>query len=210
MMTEQELLKKCLARDIPAWNEFVRRYRSLVLKSVRYKLRVMNVRCSLSEAEDITQDIFLSIWEKDRLSGIRNACAIRGWLAIISINHTSNHCTRKIFKNENIMLSLDKAINSESPETSFIAKLSVPKDELSNIVEYNDLRETINEMLLEFKPKQRLALKLNLYDGLKTKDIAKLLSVPENTATTMIRRGKKGLSEKLMLMMRKENKYMKK
>jgi RNA polymerase sigma-70 factor, ECF subfamily len=210
IMTDRELLNKCVERDIRAWDEFVRRHRSLVLKSVRYKLRVMNVRYFSHEAEDIIQDIFLAIWEKNRLSAVRDPSALRGWLAMISINHTSHHCTRKLFKRENVTLSLDKALNDGSTETSFISKLSVPKDELFATIEYNDLRKIVDGLLLKLKPRQRLALKLNLYDGLKHKDIAKIISIPQSTATTLIHRGKRYLSENLTRMTRGENEYIKK
>jgi RNA polymerase sigma-70 factor, ECF subfamily len=196
-MTDETLLKKCVERDAAAWDEFVHRYRSLVLKSVRYKLGAMNMRLSSVEAGDIVQDIFLMIWEDNKLSRVRSADSLRGWLAIISINYTSNHCTRKIFKHESLTFSLDAAVENDAAENTFISRLSMPRSSIAETIEYNDLREIVDKELLNLSPKQRLALKLNLFDGQRHKEIAKIMRVPENTVTTLIRRGKERLTERL-------------
>ena len=196
-MTDDTLLHKCIDRDAAAWDEFVRRYHGLVLKSVRYKLREMNIRFSLMEARDITQDIFLMIWEDNRLSRVKTAESLRGWLAIISINYTSNHCTRKLFKQESLTFSLDEALVKDVSEDTFISRLSLPQSSVAETIEYNDLREIVDKEISKLTPKQHLALKLNLFDGQKHKDIARIMRVPENTVTTLIRRGKERLAGRL-------------
>ena len=202
-MTDDDLLLKCVKRDISAWDRFVRQYHSLVLRSVRYKLKRMNVRSLDHHARDITQDIFLMIWEDNRLSRVRTAASLRGWLAIISINYTSSYCARKLFKEENLMVSLDGPDGEECSPEAFVSRLSMPGAGISETIEYNDLREIVEREISKLTPKQRLALRLNLFDGQRYRDIARIMRVPENTVTTLIRRGKSRLARRLEVMLDK-------
>ena len=63
-MSTEDLIQRCVHRDGPAWDEFVRKYQGLVTRTVRYKLSRMAVRASRSEVADIVQEIFLYLWEK--------------------------------------------------------------------------------------------------------------------------------------------------
>ena len=63
IMDDGELLQKCADKDLGAWNTLVKRYGSVVLRSVKYKLQKMGVRLPGSELCDVVQDIFTLIWE---------------------------------------------------------------------------------------------------------------------------------------------------
>ncbi len=200
-MTDDDLLRKCIDRDISAWDLFVRQYHSLVLRSVRYKLRRMKTRFSDQDARDITQDIFLMIWEDNRLSRVRTADSLRGWLAIISINYTSSYCARKLFKREKLTVSLDDVLEEEGSHETFVSRLRMPGAGLAETIQYNDIREIVEKEISRLTPKQRLALRLNLFDGHRHRDIAKIMRVPENTVNSIIRRGKSRLVRRLEVML---------
>lgn len=200
-MTDDDLLRKCVERDVSAWDRFVRQYHSLVLRSVRYKLKKMNTGFSDQDARDLTQDIFLMIWEDNRLSRVRTADSLRGWLAIISINHTSNYCARKLFKKERLTVSLDKVLDEGATNETLVSKLSMPGLSIAETIQYNDIREIVEKEISKLTPKQRLALRLNLFDGCRYREIARIMRVPENTVNTIIRRGKDRLVRRLEVML---------
>lgn len=203
IMDERKLIEKCLLRDHTAWDEFTRRYYNLVLKCVRYKLKRLGIVYSLSPADDITQDIFLMLWETNRLSNIRNISSIEGWLAVVSINFTGSLARTKNFKNDQKTFSLDDHLDNKE-NLSLLSKNSFspgqnPFSLSSHDVqtENNDIKNIVSREISKLVPKQALALKLNLLDGLAQKEIAALLKIPENTVSTLIRRGKSKLETRL-------------
>jgi len=96
-MSAKELVERCVSKDHSAWAEFIRLYEGLVQKSIRYKIKKMEAYFVYSEARDIAQEVFLKLWEKDQLAGLRNVGCLKSWLVTVSINRTSDYC-RKRFK----------------------------------------------------------------------------------------------------------------
>ncbi|MBU1083670.1 MAG: hypothetical protein KKG84_01125, partial [Candidatus Omnitrophica bacterium] len=106
-MNIELLLKKCAVRDHGAWEEFTGLYSGLIKRSIRYKAHSLGITLSETDVNDITQETFLSIWDKNKLSTVKDPSSLRGWLAMVSINMTSNYCRRNMFGREKILVSLD-------------------------------------------------------------------------------------------------------
>jgi RNA polymerase sigma factor (sigma-70 family) len=196
-MTTEELIQKCIKKDYTAWNEFVRRYRALVIRGVRYKLKKLNVNLPSNEFHDIVQEIFLHIWEKEKLSSVKDAACVRGWLAMISVNMTFNYCKNKRFRLERDAWSLDKDICSDRPGVTLGTILPSLKLDNGKTLESNELGGLIEKEISKLSPKQQLALKLNLYEGKTQKDVARIMNVPESAVAALIKRGKDRLREGL-------------
>jgi len=196
MMDTAELIKKCSEKDSKAWNEFVRRYMGIVTRAVRYKLGNLGASYAKADVHDIVQEIFLVIWEKDRLSGIKSAESVRGWLAIVSINFTVHYCRKNIFKNGNRCIPLDSPCNEETGELTLRSIIPSSSDVLEEL-KANDLSQIINSEISKLAHKQQLALKLNIFDGMKQKEIAAIMNIPEGTVAILISRGKKYLRNAL-------------
>jgi len=204
-MDRQKLIEKCVAREASAWDEFVRQKYNLVLKCVRYKLKKSGMNFSRTLAEDMTQEVFMMLWESNRLSKVKNADSIDGWLAVVTINFAASMLELRTFKKDRKTFSLDSCLQDmqdlsymsglsagHSPETSLFTSSS------SNLsLESRDLYSIVGKEISKLVPKQALALKLNLLEGLAQKDIAALLKIPENTVATLIKRGKSRLAKRL-------------
>ncbi|MGB2601843.1 MAG: sigma-70 family RNA polymerase sigma factor [Candidatus Omnitrophota bacterium] len=201
VMETRDLLLKCAKKDRKAWDEFFRQYESLVTRTVRYKLKKLNFRASKEEYRDIVQEIFISIWEKDKLSKVKNAAALKGWLAIVSLNFTANYCSRKAFKSAKNTFSLNTKLSQE--DTGFTLESIVPAEKFNTekMVESNEIRELVNSEISKLGPKQQLALKLNILDGRTQKDISSIMAVPEGTVATLISRAKKQVKANLQKIM---------
>jgi RNA polymerase sigma factor (sigma-70 family) len=204
-MDRQKLIEKCVAREASAWDEFVRQKYGLVLKCVRYKLRKAGMDFSRTLAEDMAQEMFMMLWESNRLSKVKNAASVDGWLAVVTINFVSSLLQLKAFKKDRRTFSLDACLQDtedlsymsglskrHSPETSFFTASS---NDLS--LDSRDICDIVGREISKLVPKQALALKLNLLEGLAQKDIAALLKIPENTVATLIKRGKSRLAKRL-------------
>ena len=197
VMTEQELLQRCLKKDRIAWDEFIGRYSHVVVRSVRYKFKQSGERSSRSDLMDIVQDIFLSIWEKDKLSGIRDTSCLEGWLAMTSINMTSNYLRKLRTSAENNSLSLDAELFCVEPMLDKSSPLLSSYFNSEGNIELNELHNLLESKLAELPVKQQLALKLNVLHGKKQKDISEIMNMPAATVATLIRRGKIALKETL-------------
>ncbi len=197
MMITKELLEKCITKDVSAWNEFAHLSGNLVLKSVRYKLNKMGLKLPKSDIQDIVQDIFLSIWENNKLSKINDVKCLKGWLAIVSINMTLNYCRKNIFSRKYKTVSLDKQIFDEGSSVRYGDIIPSVKNDTAKTLQNKEFRKTLEKELSKFRPEQRLILKLNLYDGKTHKDIGKIMNIPEGTVAATISRVRKKIRKNL-------------
>ena len=187
-MTTEELLQKCVRKDRSAWDEFSRRYTTLVTRSVKYKLGKMGLYLAKADILDIVQDIFLAIWEKDKLSTLREASCLDNWLVITSLNATSNYCRKNGIFGPRKTLSLD--------DGALLDQIEAPPIKCGNM-EFSELKNILDKEISKFGYRQALALKFHIYDGKKQKDIAKIMNVPAGTVATWIKRGKEKLRANL-------------
>ena len=196
-MITEELLRKCLNKDRHAWDKFVRRYTTLVIKGIKYKLKKLGLNLSKHEISDISQEVFLLIWEKDKLRNLKNINSIKAWLVIVAINVTFNYCKKNIFQYSKNTFSLDAALSSENPELTLESTLPSSNNSTANIFRKNKFKDIVDKHLSEFKPRQQLILRLNLYENRTQKDISRIMNLPEGTVAASIKRGKDQLKKLL-------------
>lgn len=208
-MDDKKLIEKCLAGENSAWDVFVKRYHRLVFRCVRFKLKQLGFNFPRALSEDITQEIFMMLWETGRMANIRDLASIKGWLAIVSINFTFSFVSKKRFQNDQKTFSLNSSISNSGDDT-FLSELSPDNTSFGDAHGYYakdlshealELEELLKSEISKLVPKQALALKFNILEGLPQKDIAKLLKIPENTAATLIARGKSRLKKRFKTIM---------
>lgn len=191
-MSTEELIERCISKDACAWDEFVRQYQGLVRKAVYYRLN----KGLRNDVDDIVQEVFLGIWKDDKLSKLRDASRLKGWLFIVTINLTSSYgrlpCKKwKMTSSINERPADDKSVTFEDGITS-----SQPDPARS--AEIKEAISFVEKGIDSLKTKERTALKLNIYDGQTQKDIAALMNIPANTAASLIRRAKIKVQEGMM------------
>jgi len=195
MMDREELVKRCIDRDHAAWKEFIRRYETLLIKSVRYKLKKLNTDAPRDEFRDIVQEIFLEIWEKNKLSRIRDITCLENWLILFSLNMTSNYCRRWIFREARTHVSFEQNLSWEDPDLTLGSFIPCDRSDGRKVPESREVREVLAGELDKLGCREQIALKLNLYDRKKHKDIASIMNVPQNTVSTLIKRAKNQVRE---------------
>jgi len=183
-MSQEELIERCIKKDGSAWEEFIRKYQSLVRKAVYYRLH--NVL--RNDVDDIVQEVFLMLWKDDKLLKLRDTSHLKGWLVVVTFNLTASYgrlpCKRwKITRSIHERPANDKSITFEDLVTS-----SHPDPARSA-----EIKETISyveKRIDTLKMEEKTALKLHTYDGQTQKDIAAIMNIPANTAASLIRRAK--------------------
>lgn len=192
MLTLRELVNRCIGKDKAAWNEFVLRFKAIAEKSVRLRLNRHNFPHTIEDVKDITQSIFLDIWEGNKLELVKDQEKITGWMVIVAQNAAVDF----IRKTRNLTRQSPVVLNEEGVEfdiTDTLTAKSNPVDELSTL----ELADTLDTLINAFEPRDRLILKLNLLHSQSHKEIAALLKLPRNTVSTIIRRSLLKLRESL-------------
>ena len=191
-MSQEELIALCVKKDSQAWDEFVRTYQGLVRKAAYYRLN----KALRNDVDDIVQEVFLTLWKEDKLSSLKDASRLKGWLFIVTINLTSSYgrlpCKRwKLTKSIHDKPSYDKSVTFEDTITS-------TQPDLAKFAEIKETISCVEEGIGTLKTKERIALELNIYDGQTQKEISKIMNIPTNTASSLIRRAKIKVQEGMM------------
>ncbi|MGA3284711.1 MAG: RNA polymerase sigma factor [Verrucomicrobiota bacterium] len=153
----------------------------------------MRLLANQTEAEDVTQEVFLKAYERfDRLGDSPTA---GGWLKTVatnlSLNHLSRYRSRWSFFSE--LSGSDRQETGEN-ELEFPASGSV-EEELDKL----ERRALVEQALQKLPPAQRVPLVLYHLEGLAYEEIAEKLGVSLGKVKTDIFRGREALRKKLKL-----------
>ena len=185
-MNTQELVERCVKRDRKAWNEFVQEYEGLVRRAVWYKINRMNSKALRSESDDIVQEVFLKLWEDNKLASVRDTSYLNSWLVMVAINRTINYAKRR-WKDERRTRSLDERLS----DGEFTLEDVIPAkgNDPAKGLHLKELTERSLEEISNLKMRERKILNLSL-GGRRHTDIAEKMSLPVNTVATIISRAK--------------------
>ena len=178
-LDDQSLVARCNYGDRVSWEKFVERFSQLIFWAIKERLKRANFRHNQQDIEDIFQNVFVLLWEKEKLQQIRNRGNISGWLVMVAANCALNYCRNKrdgLLRKE---FSLEKVHSADCG-----ADEAIDQQKLHNIL----------ERIFSYLPvRERIILKLNyLYDKTHL-DIGKLLKMPTNTVSSIIKRTKEKL-----------------
>ena len=169
--TDEEIFEKFKRGNVAALGTIYDRYGLLVYRLV---YRMLN---NSQEAEDLTQEIFLSLQERPRYNPKRGS--FYTYLMMITRSRTidrlrSQRYQGRFLQNVGKMKDLLGYKNSSNPmeKASIDERISKVRDAIKN---------------LSFN--QRQVLELSYYEGLSQSEIAKRLNLPLGTVKTHSRRG---------------------
>lgn len=195
-MTTEVLVRKCIRNDASAWHEFVKRYQKLVCWAVRRKLDSIGMRASKHEVCDIVQEIFIEVWEKNRLSMLRNAACLKAWLYRIASNKTINYC-RKTSREKDRSASLDSELTHENPAFNLGSVIPCNKFNGLKSAESQEIAEILKIVMKRLGSKYQTALRLQVFESKKQREIAEVMDVSINTVSTLVRRAKHKVQEEV-------------
>jgi RNA polymerase sigma-70 factor, ECF subfamily len=189
---EKELIESIKAGDKNAFEILFNRYKDLVY----------SVCCRFIEdkddANDISQDIFIKLYHS--LGSFQYNSKFSTWIYKICVNHCLNILRKK---KRNRILSLDYILEKFGWEMTpeFEDKSTNPEKNF----EKNEELEIFQKALRDLPEKQKAALILNKFDGLKNSEISKIMDCPLSTVDSLIFRAKKNISEKIIQYSGKKN-----
>jgi RNA polymerase sigma-70 factor (ECF subfamily) len=171
-VSDEQLLRQVLARDPNALKLLYERHGSAVYALAHYILREPAV------AEELTQEIFLTVWNKAEQYRPEYA-RFRTWLLSIT-RHRAIDQLRQRRRRIRSDLSLDDAAIAE---------------EHSPASEPIDAQRELHLLLRHLPPEQRRAIELCYFEGYTHEEIAAQLKIPLGTLKSRILLGVKKLRE---------------
>ena len=191
-MSTEELIDRCRRKDAHAWDIFIRQYQGLIRKAVYYRLN----NAIRNDVDDIVQEVFLALWNGDKLSRLRDTSRLKGWLVVVTINLTLSY-GRIPYKRQKITRSIYERL-SDDKSVTFEDTITSGEPDPARSAEIKETISRVEDGIVALKTKEKIALKLNVYDGETQKDIAGIMNIPANTASSLIRRAKIKVLEAVM------------
>jgi RNA polymerase sigma-70 factor (ECF subfamily) len=190
------LVRQCIAGDQRAWHQMVTgQHRRIYAICYRFTN-------SASDAEDLTQDVFLKVYRNlesfDQTKG-----SFQTWLTTLARNMLVDHFRRT--KLERATDSMDVSLSGEDDGPTMAERLPDDRPSQEQHVAGLQLKATIQTALAELSPELREAVILRDLEDMDYKEIALVLKIPEGTVKSRISRGRAELGR---LLQRIEGKVM--
>jgi RNA polymerase sigma-70 factor (ECF subfamily) len=173
MSSDEVLVERARSGDLASFEELVDRHRDLI---VRVTTRIVGP----TEAEDVTQDVFLRAFH--RLGQFRGQAPFRSWLLRIAHNSALTVLTRK--REESEPVEERGALEVEDPGRR-------PLEEL----EVSERRDRLALKLREVQPTHRAVLVLRDLEGLSYREIAEITEAPVGSVKGRLFRARRELIE---------------
>ena len=162
---EHDVHRRLLEGDQGALGECYDQYSSFVFGLAR---RVIGDRRA---AEDVTQDVFLHLWERaDGFDPVRGG--LRTWLGTIAHRRAVDHVRREEARRRRTEKVGNQA--SVAPDVEEMAVAIVTA-------------ERVRAALDELPPEQRAAIQLAYFGGKTYREVAVVMGIPEGTAKSRLR-----------------------
>jgi RNA polymerase sigma-70 factor (ECF subfamily) len=166
-MDVSEIIVRCRNGDQEAWNMIVNEY------SRRIYNMALNFAGNADDASDITQDIFLKIY--NNIGKYNEDRSFHSWVLTIS----KNHCIDYYRKNKRNMMrqELDEntSVSDHTPEDSTIRDADI---------------SALREKMAHLDPDLRIMLIMRDIQDYSYQDIAENLKIPLGTVKSRINRGR--------------------
>jgi RNA polymerase sigma factor (sigma-70 family) len=151
--------------DEAALGECYDQYASFV-----YGLALRVVR-DAKAAEDITQDVFLGLWENPACFDPEKG-AMRTWLGTLAHRRAVDHVRREEARRRRDETALSRVTATPDVEEMALALMTA---------------ERVREALETLPPEQREAIQLAYFDGKTYREVAVTMGIPEGTAKSRLR-----------------------
>ncbi len=188
-MSDKDLLKKIAQHDPIAMEQAVNTYKNQI-----YRLAISFVH-NPEIANDITQDVFIKLWENAHKIKLDNA-KLSTWLYRVTVNHSINKLKKQNKTSSLLSVSQFTQINDQNQIELQIPdknKFSNPHNTLENKELYNLLKKSVHSL----PKKQRIAFILKYFHNFSSADIAQVMNTSISAVDVSIHRAKKTLQNKL-------------
>ena len=129
---------------------------------------------NVHDADDITQNVFMKLYNHTR--GFETEESRKAWLIRVAINECKD-----------LLKSIWRANRADLTEISDESLVAPVYDEFG-----------LCEYVRALKPKYRTVIYLHYFEGYSTKEIGRILKMPQSTVTTHLNRARKQLKQDIL------------
>jgi RNA polymerase sigma-70 factor, ECF subfamily len=185
-----EVVRRCLSGESPAWTELVRAHHRRVY-ALCYRFTG-----SGTDAEDLTQDVFLKIYANLASFDVARG-SLQVWITTLTRNLLVDHFRRT--RNLRVTGSLDEGWeeSGDSRPMLQIDRLEAKGPSQHDQATRRELEKMVQQALALVSPELREAVILRDLQDLDYKEIAQVLGIPEGTVKSRISRGRAELARLL-------------
>lgn len=173
LTTIDNLIRRCANREPLAWSKFIDHFSRLIFFAIKTKINKLCLNLSETDVYDIYQQVFLSIWQKQKLKSIKNPKSITRWLIIVTQNETVDYIKSRQHSEE-----------TETIDEISTASAYTPLDETHK----NELEKEIEVFMDTLLLKERRIATLDILYDLKYTQISKIVNLPIGTIASVIKR----------------------
>jgi len=186
-LTDQELIAGCLGGRKESWDLFCERFSKLIHWGIRRTLDNSSFRGRREISDDIFQDIFKRLLDRNELAKLKEADSVRKFLSVMACNAALDRVR---------ILRRHEAQVPDPGEDSSADEGAHDLDPASEAVT-RESREILGRTLDALKPKERSVLESFYLDGLSHKTIAERWGFSEDGVEALIRRTREKLKQAL-------------
>ena len=181
--TDKELVKRVQKGDQAAFDMLFARYQTKILNLISRYVR------DSEEVQDVAQEAFIKAYRA--LPRFRGDSAFYTWLYRIAINTAKNHLVSRSRRPP--ATDVDIEDTDYRDDADILRESEDPESALSR----DQLRETINQALVDLPDDLRSALTLREFDGLSYEQIADILECPVGTVRSRIFRAREFVDQRM-------------
>ena len=185
------LIRQCMAGDQQAWQQLV------VSQHRRIYGICYRFTGSSSDAEDLTQDVFLKVY-RNLASFDTQKGSFQTWMATLARNLLVDHFRRT--RLDRATDSLDAGLSNDTEGAggaTLVDRLADPRPSQEDHAAGLELKVRIQQALAQLSPELREAVVFRDLEDMDYKEIAQVLRIPEGTVKSRISRGRGELARLL-------------
>jgi RNA polymerase sigma-70 factor (ECF subfamily) len=178
-LSDWELVLKCQAGDMEAFQELVLRYHQKIF------LVIIGLLRNREDALDVAQEVFFRAYRK--IKSFQGGSSFHTWLYRIAVNLAIDSQRRQNRTPLDFRDSMDGLFEKQN---------EVVKDPFSD-VQARELREKLVAAISDLTPEHKAVIILRTIEGLSYRDIGEILGCSEGTVMSRLHYARKKLHEKL-------------
>jgi RNA polymerase sigma-70 factor (ECF subfamily) len=185
---ERLLLGRLVRRDEEAFNEVARSYSDRVYNLI---LRLVG---SPSEAEDIAQEVFVTVFKS--IESYRGEAKLSTWILRIAANHSKNrikYLARRRTSGQELRDGTDATEMADEGKAPVQAHFDAP----DVVLEAAETEKIMQEAIANLDEEQRLLVVLRDVEELSYDEIVEITGLPEGTVKSRLHRARMALKDLL-------------
>ena len=176
---DRDLLKRCLAKQPGAWNDFVDRFLGLIYHVVQHTAHLRSAPLKPEDTEDLAAEVLLQIVANDYevLKRFRGGSSLATYLTVIARRISVHELARRAAARE-VQPAVAEPEAEEEPRGGGLER-----------------HEEVERLLSRLPSREREVVRLHYIEGRTYEEIATELNIPVNSIGPILSRARKKLRQ---------------